>query len=587
MKELHLHVDFCVVGGGLAGLCAALAAARRGASVALVQDRPVLGGNSSGEVRMHVCGAHGPNRRETGIVEELFLDNFRYNARPSYAGWDAVLYGKAQYQKGLELVLNASVCAARMDGARIRSVRAWQCTAQRWVEVEAALFADCSGDAVLAPLSGADFRMGREGRAEHGESIAPLVPDTRTMGMSCLFQAREYPDPQPFVPFPWANRYETAADLPARGMDVFRTNFWWMEVGGMVDSIGDTETCREELLRIAYGVWDYLKNRSPDRDRYARLALDWIGFLPGKRESRRYYGDHILTQNDVEAGGRFPDTVAYGGWSMDDHFPEGFHSRSLVGTTYHPAPSPYGIPYRSLYSRNVPNLFCAGRDISATHSALSSTRVMATCALEGQAVGTAAAIAARDGLDPRGVGQSRLAELQQALMDDDCWLPGFRRGIPSACAAAMLRAAAGDPAPLRNGIDRPDDASDNAWRAPVGTPVEYLFPAPAHFAEARLVFDSDLDRTDPSRPEGQTKLLNMRYYVGLGDAPFAPPATLVRDFRLETLGADGEWSLAAHVADNHQRLVRVPLSGHCLGLRLVVERTWGCDNPRVFAFDAR
>ena len=587
MKELRYSVDFCVVGGGLAGMDAALAAARHGATVALVQDRPVLGGNASSEVRMHVCGAHGPNRRETGIVEELLLDNFRYNTRPTYTGWDAVLYGKVQYQKGVTLLLNASVCDAAMDGPRIRSVRAWQTTTQRWITVEAKLFADCSGDAVLAPLSGADFRMGREGRAEHGESIAPLVPDTRTMGMSCLFQAREYPEPQPFVPLPWANLYTDASQLPHRWMDVFRTNFWWIELGGMVDSIADTETCREELLRIAYGVWNYLKNHVPDRDRYANLALDWVGFLPGKRESRRYYGDHILTQHDVEAGGRFPDTVAYGGWSMDDHFPEGFYSKRHEGTIYHPAPSPYGIPYRSLYSRNVENLFCAGRDISATHSALSSTRVMATCALMGQAVGTAAAIAARDSLSPRGVYERRLAELQQTLMDDDCWLPGFRRGIPSVCSAALLRAGAGDPASLRNGMDRPDDASDNAWTAPVGTPVEYVFPAPAALTEARLVFDSDLDRTDPSRADGQKKLLTMRYYVGLADAPFAPPATLVRDFRLETLDAAGEWTVAARVTDNHQRLARVALSARCRGLRLVVERTWGCAEPRVFAFDCR
>ena len=585
MKEERYSVDFCVVGGGLSGMAAALAAARHGATVALVQDRPVLGGNASSEVRMHVCGAHGSNRRETGIVEELMLDNYRYNTRPTYTGWDAVLYGKVQYQKGVTLLLNASVCDATMDGSRIRSVRAWQTTTQKWITVEAKLFADCSGDAVLAPLSGADFRMGREGRAEFGEPIAPLVPDTRTMGMSCLFQAREYPEPQPFVPLPWANLYTDASQLPARHMDVFRTNFWWIELGGMVNSIADTETCREELLRIAYGVWNYLKNHAPDRDRYANLALDWVGFLPGKRESRRYYGDHILTQHDVEAGGRFPDTVAYGGWSMDDHFPEGFYSKRKEGTIYHPAPSPYGIPYRSLYSRNVGNLFCAGRDISATHSALSSTRVMATCALMGQAVGTAAAIAARDNLSPRGVYERRLAELQQTLMDDDCWLPGFRRGIPPVCAAALLRAGDGDPAPLRNGLDRPDDTSDNAWAAPVGTPVEYVFPAPVALTEARLVFDSDLNRTDPSRTEGQRRLLNMRYFVGLNDAPFAPPATLVRDFRLEALDAAGDWATVARVADNHQRLVRVALSAHCRGLRLVVERTWGCETPRVFAFD--
>ncbi|MBR1836754.1 MAG: FAD-dependent oxidoreductase [Kiritimatiellae bacterium] len=586
MQTEKIEVDFCVVGGGLAGLCAAIAAARRGAKVALVHDRPVLGGNSSSEIRMHVCGARGENTRETGLVEELMLDNYRYNTRPTYSGWDAVLYGKAQYQPGLTLVLNASVSSAAAEGGKIRSVRAWQCTTQRWIEIEAALFADCSGDAVLAPLSGALFRQGREARGEYGESIEPVEADSCTMGASCLFQAREYAEPQPFVPLPWTNRYESAADLPDRFMDVFQTNFWWMEVGGTEDTLSGAEKCREELLRIAYGVWDYLKNRSPDRARYERLALDWVGFLPGKRESRRYVGDHVLTQGDVESGGRFPDVVAYGGWPMDDHFPEGFHYRGAVGTTYHPAPSPYGIPYRCLYSRNVGNLFCAGRDMSATHAALSSTRVMATCALEGQAVGVAAAIAVRDGLSPRAVGAERLAELQGALLDDDCWLPGVPRRIPEPCAGAELTAGAGEPEPLRSGIDRPVGGASNGWTAPVGTPVEYRFEQPAALSSCRLVFDSDLDRGDPSRKEGQTRLLNMRYWTGIDDSAFAPPATLVRDFRLEVLGDGGAWTLAATVRDNHQRLVRVPLSATCRGLRLVVERTWGTPTPRVFAFDA-
>lgn len=609
MKNERISVDFCIVGGGLTGMAAAIAAARHGATVALVQDRPVLGGNCSSEIRMHVCGAHGPDRRETGIVEELFLDNFRYNTRPTYTGWDAVMYGKVQYQKGVTLVLNASVCSAEMDGARVKSVRAWQTTTEKWIDVEASLFLDASGDAVLAPLTGADFRMGREGRAEHNESIAPLVPDTRTMGMSCLFQAREFPEPQPFIPMPWANLYTKPEDLPMRSMDVFTTNFWWIELGGMVHSISDTEVCREELLRIAYGVWNYLKNYAPNKERYANLALDWVGFLPGKRESRRYYGDVVLTENDVAAGGRFPDTIAYGGWSMDDHFPEGFYSKRREGTIYHPAPSPYGIPYRSLYSRNIENLFCAGRCHSATHSALSSTRVMATCSLMGQAVGTAAAIAARDGLTPRDVYEQRLAELQATLMDDDCWLPGFRRAVSPLCAAAGLTASAGDAEALRDGFDRPgiDPATawpypqeqtspecaataraQHAWQAPVGAPAEYRFDAPSDVSEARLVFDSDLNRTDPARGRGQSRLLNMRYYTGVQDTPFAPPATLVRDFRLEALSGDGTWTEVASVRDSHQRLVRVPLHlTGAYGLRLIVERTWGCDAPRVFAFECR
>ncbi|MDD4059846.1 MAG: FAD-dependent oxidoreductase [Kiritimatiellae bacterium] len=588
MKEEMISVDFCIVGGGLAGLAAALAAARHGAKVALVQDRPVLGGNASSEIRMHVCGAHGEDRRETGIVEELMLDNYYYNKTPNYAMWDAVLYGKAQYQPNLTLVLNASVNAVAMEGNHVKSVRAWQLTTETWITVQAPLFADCSGDAILAHLTGADHRMGREGRGEFNESIAPETADARTMGMSCLFQAREHATPQPFTPFPWANSY-SGKDLfwlDGRNVDIYHTNYWWMEIGGMVHSIHDTEKCREELVRIAFGVWDYIKNYAPDRERFANFSLDWQSFLPGKRESRRYCGDVILTQNDIAAEGRFEDLIAYGGWTMDDHFPEGFYRRGH-GTIFHPAPSPFGIPYRSLYSRNIANLFCAGRCHSATHSAMSATRVMATCSLMGQAVGTAAAIAARDGLSPRAVYERRIAELQQTLMDDDCWLPWRARAVSGLFREGRVTSTGGEGADfVRNGVDRPWDKCPNAWTGRPGEAVECRFAAESDLSEVRLVFDSDLNRKDPSRNRGQSRLLNMRYYRGLDDAPFAPPATLVRDFRIETLAADGTWHRAAECRENFQRLVRVPVKTRACGVRIVPESTWGADIARIFAFEA-
>ena len=149
---------------------------------------------------------------------------------------------------------------------------------------------------------------------------------------------------------------------------------------------------RDELLKIAYGLWDYVKNAPENKAKNANWRLDWVGILPGKRESRRYLGDVIMTQNDVSAGGHFRDIVAYGGWQMDDHDPRGFYSKGHPNVNY-PAPCPYGIPYRSLYSRNVSNLLFAGRNISVTHWALSSTRAMGTCAIVGQAVGTAAYLA--------------------------------------------------------------------------------------------------------------------------------------------------------------------------------------------------
>lgn len=577
MRDAAHRADFCVVGGGMAGLVAALAAARRGARVVLVHDRPVLGGNASSEIRMEISGAHGPNRRETGILEELILENFHRNAEPSWSIWDAVLYGAAQYQPGLTLLLNCSVNAAAMEGRRIRSVRGWQATTETWHTVEADLFADCSGDSLLAPLTGAEFRMGREARAEYGESIAPAAADARTMGMSCLLQARETGRPQPFIPPPWANVYATDADLNGREHDVTGTNWWWIEVGGDRDAIHDAEACREELLRIAFGVWDHVKNRGEHGA--ANWVLDWVGFLPGKRESRRYLGDHVLTQGDVEAGGRFDDLVAYGGWTMDDHFPAGFHHPG-AGTIFHPAPSPFGIPYRSLYSRNVPNLYCAGRNISATHAAMSATRVMGTCALLGQAVGTAAALAVRDGVEPRDLRGGRLAELQAALLEDDAWLPGRRREIPALTATAALEASEGAPGPLRDGTDRPDEAGDHAWTCGPGGWVELRFPGDRAVREVRLVFDSDLNRR--TRRRGA----NMPAFRRDGDEPLGPPATLVRAFRLECRTAAGAVR-SFPVRECHQRLVRVPLGVTASAVRLIVEATWGAPRARLFAFEAR
>jgi hypothetical protein len=569
------EVDFCVVGGGMAGLCAAVAAARRGARVALVQDRPVLGGNASSEVRMWICGAHGENNRETGILEEIQLENLRRNPLANWSVWDSVLWETAHFQKGLTLFLNTTCTGLDMDGPRIRRVHAVGLTNEKRYTIHAPLFADCSGDSVLAPLAGAAFRVGRESRAEFGEDIAPEKADRRTMGMSLILTVRERPGPCRFIPPRWARVFASDQDLPFREHDVRKatTNFWWLELGGEADSIADTESLRDELLAAAFGVWDHIKNRG---DHGAdNWELDWVGFLPGKRESRRYEGDHILTQHDVRAEGRFEDLVAYGGWSMDDHHPAGLRHPGKP-TIFHPAPSPYGIPYRCLYSRNVENLLVAGRNISATHAALSSTRVMGTCAVLGQAAGTAAALAAARGLTPRGVGRQALAELQAMLMDDDCWLPWKRREIPDPARSAELTASAGDPAPLRNGVDRPRGTDENAWRAKPGAWVAYRFDRPRRLTEARMIFDSDLNRPR----------LGMRVNYPLAQPEQTLPTGLVRAFRLDLLRG-GAWQPAIEENDNSQRLVRRSLAAEAEGVRLTVLATHGASEARVFGFDAR
>lgn len=569
-------VDFCVVGGGLAGMCAAIAAARRGSKVALMHDRPVFGGNASSEIRMWVCGAHGENNRETGIVEEIKMENRYRNKNFSYSVWDSILYEKVRFESNITMLLNCSCNDAVMEGNRIKSVKGWQLTSETWHIVEADLFADCSGDSILAPLSGAEFRYGREASSEFNESISPEVADDNTMGMSCLIQAREMTTPQEFIPPTWAYKYNSCEELPYRGHKVEGCqNFWWLEIGGQQDTVHDCEEIRDELLKIAFGIWDHIKNRcnEKDKDYHRNWMLDWVGFLPGKRESRRYVGDHIMNQNDVRAEGKFEDIIAYGGWSMDDHHPEGLYYPGKP-TIFHPAPSPYGIPYRTLYSKNIENLFFAGRNISATHAAMSSSRVMATCAILGQAVGTAASIAAANNLSPRGVYQHKLAELQQQLMDDDCYLPWKKRAVSELTASAVVSSACGEPEKLRNGFDRIIGTEKNAWECHANDSVEYRWQHMVKINETRIIFDSNLH-----------DLHNSLSYYPLNNEPFNVMPTLVKAFKIEACDKQGNWKTVHEESNNYQRLVNVKLNIDAVALRLIPLSTWGNEMVNIFAWD--
>jgi hypothetical protein len=545
----------------------------------------MFGGNASSEIRMWVCGAHGANNRETGLVEEILLENFYRNPMRNYAIWDSILYEKVRFQAGLDYLLNCSCLDAAMDGSRICSVTGWQTTTQTFHRVVARLFIDCSGDSILAPLTGAEFRQGRESRSEFGESIAPEAADRRTMGMSCLIQAREAEEKRIFIPPFWADKL-TKDKLPFRQPNPLSEseNYWYLELGGEQDSIADTEQIRDRLQDAAYGMWDYIKNSGEFPDAVDRLDLDWIGMLPGKRESRRYVGDYILNQNDVRAEGRFDDVVAYGGWSMDDHHPGGLRSAEPP-TIFHPAPSPYGIPYRCLYSRNIENLMFAGRNISVTHTAMSSTRVMATCATLGQAAGTAAALAIRKGISPRAVYQHNLRELQIELMTDDCYLPFNRKPIPALTSLAVLQSDQPTGIEnLRNGLERPIGDDDNGWKCAKGSFAAYHFQEPVMISQIRLVLDSDLDRL--TLPEEDARLNRpMKAHYFRGAKPVCVPQTLIRDFRIEALDDRGEWQMVQDITSNYQRLVMLPVDVRTTAIRFVPLATWGAAACHVFAFE--
>ena len=588
-KTISHKVDFCVVGGGLAGMFAAISAARQGSKVLLMQDRPVLGGNASSEIRMWIRGAHGEYKKETGLLEELEMANAYRNPNMNFSIWDSVLYEMVKFQENIKLVLNCSCCDAKMDGNKIVSIKGWQTTTQTWQEVSAEIFADCSGDSVLAPLTGAEYRMGRESCDEFSEDIAPKESDNLTMGMSCLFQARETTRKVGFKAPKWANKYtkedfkgKIKFDDPTKWTN---DNYWWMEIGGVYNSIDDTEDLKDELLKIAYGSWDYIKNSGDlEADNW---ELEWLGFLPGKRESRRYVGDYIMTQNDIRSEGRFDDLVAYGGWSMDDHHPEGFETTEPP-TIFHPAPSPYGIPYRSLYSKNIDNLMFAGRNISATHSALSSCRVMSTCSVIGQAMGTAAGIAITYKLSPRGVYKEKINELKQKLMDDDCYLPFNIREMPELMKKAKISSNTGDVSLLTNGIERVINDVDNAWEGSVGDEIVLSFDNKTMIDTLRIVFDSDIERKSwQNKEQVYLKRFAMKCNTKLSDRAVSIPNTITKTFDVFVENDNGEWEIIYSEKENYNRMIKIKISKETKKLKFVPKETWGYEKVRIYGFDVR
>lgn len=581
-ERIEHCVDVCVVGGGLAGICAAVSAARNGAVTALVQDRPMLGGNASSEIRMWICGAHGRNNRETGIIEELMLENLYRNPYKNYSIWDSVMLGIVRREPLIQLYLNCSCLDGKTENGKIESILAWQTTTQKYHCFKAKIFIDCSGDSILAPISGAEYRIGREGRTEYGESIAPEVADNKTMGLSCMLQARECREERKFVAPDFAEKLsdnnfsERAPDLRDE-----MENFWYLELGGNQNTIDDAEKLRDRLVSLAYGTWDYLKNSPKYAEKNKNYDLEWVGILPGKRESRRYIGDYVMTQNDIESGGHFDDIIAYGGWTMDDHNPDGFDGNGAPNI-HHPAPSPYGIPYRCIYSKTIENLMFAGRNISVTHSALSSTRVMATCGVIGQAAGAAAAMAVHYSVKHRDIGQ-RISELQQLLQQQDIWLPFVKKKIGAATLAATIRSNMKNTALLFNGIERETDRSVNYACGEKGSRVNLIFDKPVCISGVRLVFDSDLNRE--TLPDWERRInRNMIHNIPLGLEPSYPPKTLMRRFTV-TLTLDNGETESREINNYYQRLFIWKTRRKIMEASVTLEETWGSPEFHLFSFE--
>ena len=590
LDRKRIDCDLCVVGGGLAGLSAAVSAARAGIRVVLMHERPVLGGNASSEIRMWICGAWGDNNRETGIVEEIQLENMYRNPTKSYAIFDTVLYELVRREENITMLLNCTCMDATVeegdfaDGRdrRIKSVIGYQMTTQCFYEVSARFFCDASGDSILAPLTGAQFRIGREAASEFGEDTITDTADNMTMGMSCLIGAHEVDEDVRFTPPSFAAKL-TKENFIGRDPDLYRDteNFWYLELGGDRNTIADTEILRDELVALAAGTWDHIKNSGEYRAE--RFDLDFLGFLPGKRESRRMLGEYLITQRDLSDGVVFDDEVAFGGWPLDDHFPGGFYHRGNPNVAP-PTNSPYSIPYRALYSKNVENLYFAGRNISMTHTAMSSIRVMATCSLIGQAVGCAAAVAAKRALTPNGVYREAIGEVQTMLQNSDCFLPSRRRAISPLCAAADLTA----PDSLRNGEDRAHKLygtakEEAAYAAPLGKEIAYRFEKAA-LSAVHIVFDSDLNRK--TLEGSQCERIHTIRLIHRKDAPrMVMPKTLCRAFVLYG-ECDGKRTELLRVTENRKRAYHLPLAETYDALVLVPLETWGDESTvNVISFD--
>jgi hypothetical protein len=422
--------DVVVVGGGLAGCLAAVSSARLGCRTVLIQDRPVLGGNASVEILVPPVGfwlydKYDPlDPHETGLIEEI-------RTRGIQTTEDGMVYSgrlerlvKAESNLDLQLCVHATGVEMKETG-RIGAVAGVRVPGGQRLRFPGRVFIDCSGDGVVGVAAGAEHRHGREPRSLHNESMAPEVGDRATMGNSLKYVSRATGSPQPFTAPAWVMPFRRCEDFtpgrhPVLGGDIQWQ--WMIELGGTRDTYADAEEIRDDLLRLIFGLWDHVKNHCPKcRDRAADHRLAWVGHVAGKRENRRLVGDYILNQNDISRQVLFPDRVAYGGWGTDDHWPDGFFHKGAPAQ-FSDKGVAFSIPYRSLYSKNVENLLMAGRNISASHVAMSATRVMLTCAVMGQAVGTAGALCVHRATTPRLVYQKYLSELQQQLLKDGAHL---------------------------------------------------------------------------------------------------------------------------------------------------------------------
>lgn len=595
VQHHDLTTQILVAGGGMAGVIAAIAAARNNAKVILCQNRSVLGGNASSEVRMHILGACVRGKileteaRETGILEEIMLECAVRNPQFSASMLDLILYEKCRAEPNLTLMLNTTIVGVTVEDNHIRTAYATRESTEDAFAIQADIFIDCTGDGRLGYEAGALFTTGREAQDEFNEDSATQHRDPYRLGSSLLFTARDMGKPMPYIPPTWVKKL-SEEDLQFRLHNAWEYGYWWIEFGGIYDTIKDNEMIRDELLAVLLGVWDHIKNSGhhPESENW---ALDWFGFLPGKRESRRFIGQHTLTQNDIEQATDFEDAVAYGGWSMDTHPPQGIEAANQKPCNQPYTPYIYGIPLRCMISKNIPNLFFAGRNISATHIAFSSTRVMATCSVIGQGIGTFAAVtlASGKGLEHAWQERALIHETQQRLLAQGAFIPGKKADRQDHVQCARVTASSEqEEGKAINVIDgftrsvhgekgvRPEltEPGTHRWMSQPGDEhpwLELAWSEPVPVQQVSLTLDTGLHRH-----------LTLTHQASLQKRMVweAQPETL-KEF-IVYAEQEGVLREIAHVHNNYQRHLTFQLQQAMVPrLRVEVISTNGLDHARI------
>eukprot|EP00039_Didymoeca_costata_P020965 m.342960 g.342960 ORF g.342960 m.342960 type:complete len:959 (-) comp22149_c0_seq1:157-3033(-) len=626
MIEQTLDVDVLVAGGGSAGTSAALAAARSGASVVLANGRPVLGGNSGSEVRLAMVGACGPRSgsgnenalelecREGGIVEEYQLDNTVNNPDlvPELFSLELLTLVKAEpnltlfQNTWLVGVTKTNGSTADSPGTITSGILEDQQSQRRYI-VRAKTYIDATGDGRLGVEAGAEWIQGREGASKYNESLARMGfyrtpgdgPDHETEGTSLDYMAEDKNQPTEFRPPFWAAKFNKS-QFQYRGVTGTRPyGYWWNEISWPYNTITDGENVTNEALADILGIWDYLKN-SGDHPESSHMGLTWFGNVPCKREGRRFVGQYVQSQNDIMKVDRlctrlppycppkkanetptgpfqepelYFDRVAYAGWPFDLHNPKGMRDPDHPPFTSHKMPYMYSTPLRSLVSKDLTNLFFAGRLASFSHVVYGSQRVMKTCATMGQAAGTAAAYAVSHGIDPIALkdNPSAVWSIQQQLIRDDAYIIGlynedprdYARNVsvsatseqPNGAAKNILSGqsravvtvnsknvsiGAGGGVPASQGIN-----GTNRWMS-VGLPASVTLSMQSFvpIKQVQLTFDTGMHR----------KLAYSVVFPTNNPASnWGPQPETVRDYFIEGEVSPGKWEVLCNVTGNYQR----------------------------------